>query len=575
VVWLPFTAEEFAAEVLVKLQAAAATGLRTLRREANVNPLELRAIPLVSSLANNPTESSEFLVGEQPIWADIQTERAILRDCDEALWTGVITGLNETGHRGVIIVTGTAGSGKSTALMRVALRLNAEGQTVGWVDTEGSLTPHEIRVAMRSNDAPVILAIDDADMYGSELSSMARELSRRPPYPLIIVGLRASRVDTVLQEKLLQDVPVREFSMPPLADADIDGLIHVLDRENRLGLLKGKSGEEQRAAFSEQAGRQLLVAMIQATSGRRFEEKAVQELTDLGDGARAYGLIAVASAYRFGLQRNEILLGLGDSSNTSLNTVDMLMRRHVTRVGYDGSIWARHRVIAEVIAAELQKTGQIKELVHGLAHIAATQVLPTHRRSTRPWRILRHVTNHEFLIRVIGVDGARNLYGELEGLLRWDYHFWLQRGSLEVEVGDLNLAENFLNQARGLAPTDPYVETEYAYLLFRKAIEYPTADTDSELVREASEALMSLIDRVGERDHYPYHVLGSQGISWARRGIMSTLEKERFLRAIISHLEVGCRNHPRAKELKNLLDDVKRQHLEIAIPTQRALISPD
>jgi hypothetical protein len=92
-------------------------------------------------------------------------------------------------------------------------------------------------------------------------------------------------------------------------------LLDVLDRENRLGLLRGKLRNEQRAAFRDQAGRQLLVAMIQATSGRRFEEKAVDELVELGADARAYGLIAVASAYRFGLQRNEILLGLGESTN--------------------------------------------------------------------------------------------------------------------------------------------------------------------------------------------------------------------------------------------------------------------
>ena len=574
VIWLPFTAEELTAEVLAKLQPAAETGLRTLQHDTSANPLEPREVPFVSSLATNPTQTSEFLIGERPIWADIQTERAILRDCDEELWTGITTALLATALKGVIVVTGTAGAGKSTALMRVALRLNAEGQTVGWIDTEGSLTPHEIRAAMRSNDAPLILAIDDADMYGSELSSMARELSRRPPYPLIIVGVRAGRVDSVVQEKLLHDIPVKEFPMPPLADADIDSLIKVLDRENRLGLLQGKSRDEQRAAFRDQAGRQLLVAMIQATSGRRFEEKAVQELTDLGDGARAYGLIAVASAYRFGLQRNEILLGLGESSNATLNTVDMLLRRHVTRIGHDGTLWARHRVIAEVITTELQKTGQIKELLQGLAHIAATQVLPTLSRSARPWRMLRHIINHDFLIRVIGADAARNLYGELEGLLRWDYHFWLQRGSLEVEVGDLSLAENFLNQARGLGPTDPYVETEYSYLLLRKAIENPATHTASDLVREAIETLTTLIERVGERDSYPYHVLGSQGIAWARRGITSTVEKEHFLRGIIAHLEAGYRNHPRATELKHLLDDLKREHLEIAVPSQRMLINP-
>jgi hypothetical protein len=196
-------------------------------------------------------------------------------------------------------------------------------------------------------------------------------------------------------------------------------------------------------------------------------------------------------------------------------------------------------------------------------------------RSVRPWRLLRHVINHDFLIRVIGADAGRNLYGELEGLLLWDYHFWLQRGSLEVEVGDLALAENFLNQARGLARNDPYVETEYSYLLLRKAIENPASSFAPELVREATETLISWIERVGERDYYPYHVLGSQGIAWARRGISSSVERDRFLRSIIFHLEAGCRNHPRAVELKKLLDDVRREQLEIAVPPQQMLLKPE
>jgi hypothetical protein len=575
VAWLPFKAEEFQVEILSKLRSAAAVGFKAFERQTAASPFELRSIALVSSLSSNPTESSEFLIGEEPIWADIQAGRAVVRDSDEQLWAAAEAAVKSSGHRGVIVVTGTAGSGKSTALMRVSLRLSAEGQSVGWIDSEGSLSPHEIRIAMRSDDAPVVLSIDDADMYGSELSSMVRELCLRDPYPLVIVGLRSGRADAVLQDRLLREIPAREFAMPPLADSDIDRLLGVLDRENRLGVLRGKSPDQQRAMFRDQAGRQLLVAMIQATSGRRFEEKAVEELTDLGDGARAYGLIAVASAYRFGLQRNEILLGLGESTNTVLNTVDMLLRRHVVRVGHDGGIWTRHRVIAEVITAELQKTGQIKELLHGLAHVAATQAAPTLHRSARPWRLLRHVINHDFLIRVIGADAGRNLYGELEGLLRWDYHFWLQRGSLEVEVGDLDLAENFLNQARGLAPTDPYVKTEHSYLLLRKAIENPTADFAPEFVQEATETLTSLIEQVGERDTHAYHVLGSQGLAWARHGMSSSIEKERFLRGIISHLEDGCRNHPRATELKKLLEDVRCEHLEIAVPSQRLLIKPE
>jgi hypothetical protein len=574
VVWVPMTAQEFDAQVLARLRSVREAGLTALTRELGASPFELRAVPLVSDLATSGAQSSEFLIGGHPVWSDIHDGRAVARACDEDLWTHVLGARNQAGAKGAIVVTGTAGSGKSAALMRVALRLNAEGQSVGWLDSEGSLSPHEIRAGMRIHEAPGVLCVDDADMYGSEAGSIVRELSLRLPYPLVILGVRSGRVDLVLHENLIRDVGVREFAMPPLADSDIDGLLDVLSRENRLGLLRGKTRDEQRAAFTDQAGRQLLVAMIQATSGRRFEEKAVDELTDLKQDARAYGLIAVASAYRFGLQRSEVLLGLGESTNPVLNTVDMLVRRHIVRVGHDGAIWARHRVIAEVIRDELQRTGAIKEMLQGLAHVAATQVNPVLPRSARPWRLLRQVINHDFLLRVVGDTAGRDLYGEIENLLRWDYHFWLQRGSLEVEVGDLNLAENFLNQARALSPTDFYVQTEYAYLLMRKAIENPTASFAPEFVRQAADTLTALIDRAGERDPYPYHVLGSQGLAWARRGIASSIEKEQFLREIGSHLENGCRHHPRAAELKSLLEAVRQEHLNIAVPTQRPLFRP-
>jgi len=365
--------------------------------------------------------------------------------------------------------------------------------------------------------------------------------------------------------------------MSPLTDGDIDDLIELLDREHRLGLLTGKPRAEQRRVFREQAGRQLLVAMIQATSGRRFEEKILDELTDLAqdDAARIYGLICVATAFRFGLAKDEVLVALGDQSNAVLNNIDNLMKRHVVRTSQDGQIWARHRVLAEVIREELEKTGQVAELVTGLAFLAATKVRPELPRSAREWRLLRAVINHDYLRRTVGVDRARNLFGYLENLLAWDHHYWLQRGSFEVEVGDLDLAENFLNSAKSLGPqNDPYIENERAYLAFSKAIAAPTTQVAKELVREATETLEYLISMVGERDAYPYHVLGSQGLAWARRGIASSQERERYLRGLISQVDDGCRHHPKAGDLRQLLNDLRKEQMHIAIPVQITL-SPD
>jgi hypothetical protein len=456
--------------------------------------------------------------------------------------------------------------------MRICLRLTAEGVKVGWADIEENLTPREIRSSARAADAPEVIAIDDADVYGSELSPMIRELTTNEPYPLLMLAIRSGRLDRLMKPEILRDVPIREFPMPHLADEDIDALIAVLDRENRLGLLKGKSQNEQRHIFRELAGRQLLVAMIKATSGKWLEEKAVEELVELEvDAARIYGLVAIASSFRIGLYRDEVMLGTGDTSNKTLNELDRLLRRNLLRVGHDGAIWTRHRVIAELIRDQLQLTGQIGGLISGLAQIGATKVSVTMSRSARPWRILRTVVNHDFLIRTVGVEYARNVYGELENLLNWDYHYWLQRGSLEVERGDLAQADNFLNQAKGLSPDDPYVDTERAYLWFAQAIEKPGTESATVLAKDATACLEFQIERWGKADPYPYHVLGSQGLAWARRGIPSSMDKERFLRSLVSHAEDGCAKHPRAQDLKQLLSDLKREYLEIARPRQEPL----
>lgn len=226
-------------------------------------------------------------------------------------------------------------------------------------------------------------------------------------------------------------------------------------------------------------------------------------------------------------------------------------------------IGSRHRVIAELVTDELKRRGQLTIAVSGLALLAAAKVGKNLHRSARPWRMLKAFINHEFLVQTCGVEFARNLYGDIEDLLAWDYHFWLQRGSLEVEYGEIRLAEHFLGTAKSLAEDDYLVETEWAYLLFRKAIEELGIESPK-MIEEATATLYDFMGRIG--DPYPYHILGSQGLSWARRGITDPQDKERYLRKLTQVLEEGCRKYPKELELQNLSADLKREYLGIAVP---------
>ena len=564
VVWLDMTAQEFVENVLRQMNSAAATGLIFLSRQLSRDEEPSSRLYEVSELAASPSVDNAFLLGDEPVWGDLQYGKAITREVDTEISATVESAVKKREElRGLIVITGTAGSGKSTSLMRVVLRLSAEGTRVGWVDRLTSVAPNQIRSAMRTEDPPSVLAIDDADMYGDELARLVRGIAAGASRPLILLSARASRVDRVLNPVVLEGIPVQEISMPMLCDTDIGALISLLERERKLGILTGKPRKEQEAAFREQAGRQLLVAMIQATSGRKFEEKAFRELLDLPiDAARVYGVIAVATSFRFGVTRDEILIATGEVSNFTLNEIDQLVKRHIVTLYKDGFLWARHRVIADIIRDELAKQGQLIAPVRGLAVMCAAKAVDLRDRNARVWRALRALINHEFLNRVAGPEPARNLYGALENVLGNDYHFWLQRGSLEVEFGDLRLAEHYLNTALGLMPDDPFVQNEYAYLLFRKAIDLDGVDADQS-VKKATEILEDLMVRT--HDYYPYHVLGSQGLSWARRGIKSPLERGKYLGKLMGRLEQGCKKFPRLSQICRLYEDIKKEYMMTAV----------
>lgn len=179
---------------------------------------------------------------------------------------------------------------------------------------------------------------------------------------------------------------------------------------------------------------------------------------------------------------------------------------------------------------------------------------------------MRTFINHEFLLRTLNVLQARAVYADLEQLLNWDYHYWLHRGALELEAGDLSYAENFLGQSKALGAGDPFVANEWAYLLFKKACSYPGAVEAPDMVREATQILEGLIASEGYRSPYPYHVLGSQGLSWARRGIRSVDDRSTYLSWLRKVVDKGYDLHPSEQNLRQLAEDLKKEQMMLAVP---------
>ncbi len=333
VVWLPLTLDEFVQKVLSPIPEAFVLGgfdaLRSLaadvqENEANDRELFTADRFLVASQLNPRSTGHNFLYGTEPSWSDvIGGGAAALRTCEGALGAECKK-LLAAKTSSLLVVTGTAGCGKSTVLKRLAFSLVQEGNKVGWIDQMHR--PHilTIRDAVAVEQGPRIVIIDDAAVYGKSLVEVVLAAWASEFPVLFVLGLRSNLVD-----RLLGTAPeYGEFVVPDLDDSDIDALLESLSRFNRLGVMSGVSQEEQRQILRVKCGRQLLVAMIEATFGVRFDEKCRSEYDGLTDIQKAfYAVAAVATSRQITLGREDCVLSTDQKSNEAIDALEKMVTR--------------------------------------------------------------------------------------------------------------------------------------------------------------------------------------------------------------------------------------------------------
>ena len=560
------TQEEFCAETLSQLSDAATRGHSALKRAYQA---ETSAPPFlsISDLASSPLrDAPELLFGREPCWPDITEGYAVERDFDRELLERV-----QSEDLRLVMLTGTAGSGKALTAMRLALALVAAG-AAGYVynsDFAGGI--RTVRDAANNAEAKVVL-ITNANRFGDAMSDLLTALADDDSDRVVIATVRTTRRDAQALGRIERAGGV-EFVVPPLADSDIAALLDSLTEARRLGDLEDKSRAQQEAVFRDKCGRQLLVAMIEATSGLRFDQKVASECDELDPHQLiVYAVLTLASAHDTSLDRNELLAACGGDPVATAAALKHLVDKHLVITSENARLAIRHRVIAERALDFFQARRSLVEPVRGLIFAVAGTTDLSDRRSRRR-RLLNWLLNHATLIRLlfsttpsqIDLDAVRSIYDTVEPLLSHDFHYWLQRGSFEVEEGDLGHANNYLQQARAKAPDDQLVLAEWGYLLLKRASQHAS---DPKAAEEAEEGFAILEEQIalrGDRDPYPYHIFGSQGLSWVKRSPMGPEARIHAFERLREVVAKGVERHPAREDLRNLKSDLETAYLNLAV----------
>jgi hypothetical protein len=256
--------------------------------------------------------------------------------------------------------------------------------------------------------------------------------------------------------------------------------------------------------------------------------------------------------------------GTPSGSTTASQRYPMYHRRE-PHSSIDTTLAARHPVIAREVVTHYRRSGQLGQAIARLAFVMATKVYPGMPR-TAERRLLTTLTNHEFLLRSVDTtSNIRDVYSEIETLLHDDAHYWLQRGSFELERGDIVHAENFLAQARGMAAGDHMIDTEWAYLLMEKACRDPGNTRAVDWFQEALAIIYDVIDAHPADSPNTYVVLAQHVDQWVQAAPIRQEERLALLQSTRAVLDEGARHYAGNNQVERARQDIERAYLNQAV----------
>jgi len=470
-----------------------------------------RDVEYISKSTTAPkADAKAFYKGYYIDWSPIIENLDVKRSLTDSILSEVV--LSEEDDRAEIVefylIKGHAGSGKTVLINRLSYEAAIEFDKICIKLNPSGYPSYEPLVELYSFCRKrIFLFIDPVSSYSEIISDFVQK-ARKDQLPLTIIGAVRNSVWNTECEALysfLTDV----YQVPYLNSKEIDNLIELLKTNDSLGHLAGLDKSTQREMLSKKAGRQLLVALHEATLGKPFSDIVLDEYNSIISPQAKALYLTVSIMHRMGVSTRAGLISrvhgipFSKFKEELFSPLEFIVFARKNNVIGDYEYQTRHPQVAEMVFDRVLSDAQERydEIIHVLnaLDISFNSDREAFFNITKAKKLIDNFPDPQMIRQIYEVAKIRDI----------DNPFLFQQEAIfemNSDGGSLDKAATLLQYANKIDPNNRIIAHSLSELSLKKAEKSQNSIEKQKYLDDARAKATSLSARSYDKER-PTHTI--------------------------------------------------------------------
>lgn len=468
------------------------------------------------SIKTDKFDAKTFYKGFFVNWSPILSNLDVHRSITDIIMSEIILATEEEKREVVelYLLKGHAGSGKSVILKRLAWDAATEFNKLCLILNYSSSPDYAAFAELsRLYGERIFLFIDPISEY-TDLVETFIIRARKDKLPLTIIAAERNSEWNINCDNITGFL-TDSYSLKYLSEKEIEGLIELLTKHDSLGHLKAKSLDDQKKALSKRAGRQLLVALHEATLGKPFSDIVFDEYKKITSLKAQALYLTVCIMHRLGIPARAGLISrvhgipFRQFRDELFEPLESIVFAKMDDIIHDYVYLSRHPRIAEMVFERVlvHPQDRFDEYIKILNEIDVDYKSDFEAfKGLTNARQLLDIFKDPQMIRQI-YKTATNRVGENPFLLQQESLF-----EMNSSGGSLDKASSLLQKAYKIAPHIKSISHSLSELALRKADNSEKAIEKHKYRNESRSIVLEIIRSGNNQSGHAYHTLIKIGL---------------------------------------------------------------